>query len=191
MPKSEIDEIFASSSKPKAKVLQQPIAVSSISSKSKLEKTKKRKHQATPTAPSIAETILDPSEALSTKRQKTGRSSIVSKLQSSKGDTTGDGERFRDSRGTGPRRKTEEGWLIFKEDELGINDGGGGNLRFTAFLPLTSTSRRRYTVVSFRLSVLFLVIYPMCNQAIDHAFPGLLSPDDPWLYRSLVYPFFT
>jgi len=32
---------------------------------------------------------------------------------------------FKDSRGTGPRRKTEEGYRVFKEDELGINDTGG------------------------------------------------------------------
>ncbi|KAF8307461.1 DUF1764-domain-containing protein [Clavulina sp. PMI_390] len=36
-----------------------------------------------------------------------------------------DDERFRDSRGTGPRRKTEEGFSIYKEDELGITDAGG------------------------------------------------------------------
>ncbi|KAF7320253.1 hypothetical protein MKEN_00809900 [Mycena kentingensis (nom. inval.)] len=34
-------------------------------------------------------------------------------------------DRFKDSRGTGPRRKTEEGFSIYKEDELGINDEGG------------------------------------------------------------------
>ncbi|CUA70106.1 hypothetical protein RSOLAG22IIIB_00452 [Rhizoctonia solani] len=36
-----------------------------------------------------------------------------------------DDERFRDSRGTGPRRRTEEGYAIYKEDELGINNEGG------------------------------------------------------------------
>jgi len=34
-------------------------------------------------------------------------------------------DEFRDSRGTGPRRKTEEGYLVYKEDELGIGDEGG------------------------------------------------------------------
>nr|GAT47862.1 predicted protein [Mycena chlorophos] len=34
-------------------------------------------------------------------------------------------QKFKDSRGTGPRRKTEEGFAIYKEDELGINDEGG------------------------------------------------------------------
>ncbi|EJD07218.1 DUF1764-domain-containing protein [Fomitiporia mediterranea MF3/22] len=34
-------------------------------------------------------------------------------------------ERFKDSRGTGPRKRTEEGFLVYKEDELGIRDAGG------------------------------------------------------------------
>jgi len=33
--------------------------------------------------------------------------------------------RFKDSRGTGPRKKTEEGWSVYKEDELGINADAG------------------------------------------------------------------
>jgi len=33
---------------------------------------------------------------------------------------------FKDSRGTGPRKKTEEGYRVFKEDELGITEEGGG-----------------------------------------------------------------
>ncbi|KAH9047544.1 hypothetical protein EDB84DRAFT_1460893 [Lactarius hengduanensis] len=37
-----------------------------------------------------------------------------------------DQDKFNDSRGTGPRRKTEEGFSIFKEDELGINVEAGG-----------------------------------------------------------------
>lgn len=34
-------------------------------------------------------------------------------------------DRFKDSRGTGSRRKTEEGYSIYKEDELGIGNEGG------------------------------------------------------------------
>ncbi|KAL9716104.1 hypothetical protein Ac2012v2_000549 [Leucoagaricus gongylophorus] len=34
-------------------------------------------------------------------------------------------QQFRDSRGTHPRRKTEEGWNVYKEDELGITAHGG------------------------------------------------------------------
>ncbi|KZS96489.1 DUF1764-domain-containing protein [Sistotremastrum niveocremeum HHB9708] len=37
-----------------------------------------------------------------------------------------DDEDFKDSRGTGPRRTTEEGFSVFKEDELKINPESGG-----------------------------------------------------------------
>lgn len=37
-----------------------------------------------------------------------------------------DKDKFNDSRGTGPRRKTEEGFSVYKEDELGINVETGG-----------------------------------------------------------------
>ncbi|KAH8997536.1 hypothetical protein EDB92DRAFT_1840324 [Lactarius akahatsu] len=37
-----------------------------------------------------------------------------------------DQDKFNDSRGRNPRRKTEEGFSIFKEDELGINVEAGG-----------------------------------------------------------------
>jgi len=39
---------------------------------------------------------------------------------------------FRDSRGKEPRKKTEEGWNIYKEDELGIA-GAGGNTPLCPF----------------------------------------------------------
>jgi len=32
---------------------------------------------------------------------------------------------FQDSRGSGDRPKTEEGWSVYKEAELGLNDEGG------------------------------------------------------------------
>ncbi|CAK5279989.1 unnamed protein product [Mycena citricolor] len=40
--------------------------------------------------------------------------------------------KFTDSRGSGPKRKTEEGWTIYKEDELGIKDEGGGSVPFVS-----------------------------------------------------------
>lgn len=73
--------------------------------------------------------------------------------------------RFRDSRGNGPRtcdplsscfltdsrptgRKTEEGFAIYKEDELGISDTGGSTRSFLAALDPQSSSSylqtRRY-----------------------------------------------
>ncbi|KAG7099358.1 hypothetical protein E1B28_001214 [Marasmius oreades] len=120
MPKSEIDEIFASSSKGRGKFAQKAVSVALDPT---TEKKKKRKHEASLPA---AETILDPSvQVPSGKKRKTGRVSSAPRTKASKDNTTEDEDRFNDSRGTGPRRKTEEGWLIFKEDELGINDEGG------------------------------------------------------------------
>ena len=73
--------------------------------------------------------------------------------------------RFKDSRGNGPRtcepsstflytechstgRKTEEGFAIYKEDELGISNTGGGKRSFLAVLDSQSCSSclqtRRY-----------------------------------------------
>ncbi|KAI9512908.1 hypothetical protein F5148DRAFT_1372894 [Russula earlei] len=37
-----------------------------------------------------------------------------------------DQDDFKDSRGTAPRRQTDEGFAIYKEDELGINPETGG-----------------------------------------------------------------
>nr|ODN98839.1 hypothetical protein L204_02803 [Cryptococcus depauperatus CBS 7855] len=59
-----------------------------------------------------------------------------------------DDEVFKDSRGTGPRRQTEEGYLIFKEAELGIDPEAGGTplcrqdtlLHTSKLLPIPSPS---------------------------------------------------
>ncbi|KAF8578227.1 DUF1764-domain-containing protein [Ramaria rubella] len=76
------------------------------------------------------ETIIDPSTpAAPSKRSKTAYilqadaapSSFVKKKATSRNED----EQFRDSRGTGPRLQTEEGFSIYKEGELGIGDQGG------------------------------------------------------------------
>jgi len=42
-------------------------------------------------------------------------------------------------------RKTEEGWLVYKEDELGIGDEGGGKLVCVfCFLLFTAFQTLRY-----------------------------------------------
>ncbi|EEB97719.1 hypothetical protein MPER_02907 [Moniliophthora perniciosa FA553] len=132
MANSEIDDIFAS--KGKAKAAPPPsTSFEASSSKSKSEKKRKRKHEASTTpASSTAETIVDPSAQLSSsKRQKIDKKVKESKSKSDKLDPVReDEENFKDSRGTGPRRKTDEGWSIYKEDELGINNEGGGNIAF-------------------------------------------------------------
>jgi hypothetical protein len=114
MPKSEIDEIFAS----KGKIQPKPT-----------KKDKKRKRRTEngekPPAPDekAPETIIDPSASLpAAKRVKVSKSTEKTSQTSSKKDI----DKFKDSRGSGPRRKTEEGWSIYKADELGIKDDDEG-----------------------------------------------------------------
>lgn len=61
------------------------------------------------------------------KKSKLSSTATTLKKKAAKGRDGDDDDdaSFRDSRGTGPRRKTEEGYRIFKEDELGITDVGG------------------------------------------------------------------
>jgi hypothetical protein len=95
------------------------------------------------------ETIIDPSLSVQAKRKKTtsvlGMETAPGRTVKRKTTEHDDVDKFRDSRGTGPRtytiypmckldvqatdsigRKTEEGFSIYKEDELGIGDRGGG-----------------------------------------------------------------
>ncbi|KAF9068080.1 hypothetical protein BDP27DRAFT_849017 [Rhodocollybia butyracea] len=130
MAKSEIDDIFAS----KGKAL--PIASSSTVSKP-TKKDKKRKRKAETAAvenPSssskkVPETIIDPSASIpSAKRQKVAKSSekATKGIAETKKSAKEDEYKFTDSRGSGPRRKTEEGWSIYKADELGLKDDDEG-----------------------------------------------------------------
>ncbi|KAI0724436.1 hypothetical protein C8T65DRAFT_626470 [Cerioporus squamosus] len=137
MPVSDIDAIFASKGKV-AKAAAPPKASSSSSAqpekKKKKKKSAKRKRDddaedAAPSPPlkrQVPETVFDPSAGLSsaktTKPAKVERA--VVKQKKPKKDREEE-QRFKDSRGTGPRRTTEEGFLIYKEDELGIADSGG------------------------------------------------------------------
>lgn len=115
------------------------------------------------------ETVVDSSASISiqaTKRRKTA--SVLSaegttRMAKKKATDHDDVDRFRDSRGTGPRacniypmykldiqamnsigRKTEEGFSIYKEDELGIGDRGGGqyhHLAMTSCVVVSSSCR--------------------------------------------------
>ncbi|KAI8995523.1 hypothetical protein BD414DRAFT_243982 [Trametes punicea] len=153
MPASEIDEIFASKRNPSSAAA--PAASSSVTSSQDLEKKKKKKKKDTsakrkrddehpdadantnahadlasrPLKRNVPETVFDPSAALpSVKESKTRKAdkapSTVPKPKKPHKDREEE-ERFKDSRGTGPRRRTEEGYAIYKEDELGITDQGG------------------------------------------------------------------
>jgi len=125
MRKSEIDDIFASKGK------SQPIASSSTVLTPTVKKKKKKKQQcvdssASATKPSKKrpppETVIDPSASMpSAKRLKPDKGGSKYGKDNEKDDE----ERFKDSRGSGPRRKTEEGYSIYKEDELGMRDEGG------------------------------------------------------------------
>ncbi|KZV63283.1 DUF1764-domain-containing protein [Peniophora sp. CONT] len=152
MPASEIDNIFASKGKPQAS---SSTSTTPTVEKKKKKKDKKRKHADTAPVPSaddppakskkartapVPETVVDTSSALLSapaivapaKKSKTSGSLLkkAAAAKSSSGskknaDADDDEGRFKDSRGTGPRKKTEEGFSIYKEDELGIQDEGG------------------------------------------------------------------
>ncbi|RDB28914.1 Uncharacterized protein C6G9.01c [Hypsizygus marmoreus] len=130
---SEIDDIF--SSRAKAKIVQAVASTSSLPEKKKKHKDKKRKREPVDDPPAslsksrpLPETVIDTSAlVLNGKRQKTDRGGATAKAvqPSMKHPDRADESRFKDSRGSGPRKKTEEGWAIYKEDELGIRDEGG------------------------------------------------------------------
>lgn len=123
MPASEIDDIFASKGRSSAAA---PAASSSSSQAPEKKKKKKDKdklakrkrdadpdvEEATPSKPpkrKIPETVFDPSAAIGAPSAKEGRprkaAAIVAKAQKPKKDREEDG-RFKDSRGTGPRKYT-------------------------------------------------------------------------------------
>ncbi|KAK0465424.1 DUF1764-domain-containing protein [Desarmillaria tabescens] len=128
MPVSEIDDIFAAKTLPR-------LPATSSSSSSTTKKSKKRRrdhstddHHEPPPKKRVPETVIDPSSTVSApKRIKQTKGSDRSKIKpfKSEKDAKGDEERFKDSRGSGPRRKTEEGWSVYKEDELGMTNEGG------------------------------------------------------------------
>lgn len=162
MARSEIDDIFAAK-RSSTKVVARPVASTSTSTDAtgskRKKKNKKRKRQAEeaqdpgvneeqPQKKRVVETIHDPSTAVppvssSRNAVKPGRDVTTAKPKTAKKEKE-DLDRFKDSRGTGPRkwkfsrdiwlwpyktpgRKTEEGFVIFKEAELGINPEAGGN----------------------------------------------------------------
>ncbi|CAE7190621.1 unnamed protein product [Rhizoctonia solani] len=136
----EIDDIFSGKSAAKGKSKEAENSTPQIASKRTKKKSKKIPKPETPAKSSgdqlepveappanvgtkrkAPETVVDPSLAVEAKSKKP-KSSKEGKKNAV---ADSDDERFRDSRGTGPRRKTEEGYTIYKEDELGINDEGG------------------------------------------------------------------
>ncbi|KAF8898586.1 hypothetical protein BD779DRAFT_1687491 [Infundibulicybe gibba] len=143
MASSEIDAIFASKHKPGAT----QESVSSISNQpvKSRKKDKKSKRDPKPLKPDLSvihdpekipnpskkrpapETIIDPSvHVASVKRQKCPSTPKGAKPGGrTKNQELDAGGNFNDSRGSTSRKKTEEGWAVYKEDELGIGDQGG------------------------------------------------------------------
>lgn len=124
---SEIDDIFASKGKQKVKPAD-PAPTATDNNKKKKKKKKKKPETAPVEEASsskkrpVPETVVDTSVQIPQKRQKVRPA--PEKATKSKKEQE-DEQDFKDSRGTGPRRKTEEGWAIFKEAELGIDPTAG------------------------------------------------------------------
>ncbi|QRV72447.1 hypothetical protein RhiJN_00461 [Ceratobasidium sp. AG-Ba] len=134
---SEIDDIFAGKAKSKGKAKELDISFSKSAESSKKEKKRGKKSSDT-TGPALS--TAEPTSAIGTKRKLPETvidTSVLSesKQKKSKGDKrfktaltrteNSDDEKFKDSRGTGPRKRTEEGYAIYKEDELNIGLDGG------------------------------------------------------------------
>ncbi|KZT06859.1 DUF1764-domain-containing protein [Laetiporus sulphureus 93-53] len=133
MPPSEIDDIFASKGKLVPASALPP--ESHADKKKKKKKSEKRKRELeddtkneNPAKRRAPETVLDPSirtpAAVSHRSDAKVHKSVKVSTKKPKLDKEEE-ERFKDSRGSGPRRKTEEGFAIYKVDELGITDEGG------------------------------------------------------------------
>ncbi|WRT68294.1 uncharacterized protein IL334_005270 [Kwoniella shivajii] len=79
----------------------------------------------------VVEEVVDPSSLIEIRKKvEAEKAKMVKsvKVKSGKRDDKDveDDELFADSRGEGPRRKTEEGFLIYKEAELQIDPTAGG-----------------------------------------------------------------
>ncbi|KAI0348644.1 DUF1764-domain-containing protein [Trametopsis cervina] len=142
MPRSEIDDIFATKGKhaslkdsSSSVTTQKPDTSAKKSSKKKRKREVAKEEKAVddkedqerPAKRKIPETVVDPSIEISApkKQERSARPSKLEAVKSKKKDNKGEEEKFKDSRGTGPRRKTDEGFAIYKEDELGITEQGG------------------------------------------------------------------
>ncbi|KAJ7630740.1 hypothetical protein FB45DRAFT_916447 [Roridomyces roridus] len=111
---SEIDDIFAKRPVPSTSAVPPPKKKSKTKAKAPSPVSSSSSSSKKRPAP---ETILDPStRPPPPKKVKVDKPPVDQKEET---------EKFKDSRGSGPRRKTEEGWSIYKEDELGIGDEGG------------------------------------------------------------------
>ncbi|KDQ11920.1 hypothetical protein BOTBODRAFT_176913 [Botryobasidium botryosum FD-172 SS1] len=164
---SEIDDIFAS----KGKLKDSPKSPPTAKKDTKKKKRSKEKAatsaveldtvgvESTSTSNSkskvVPETILDPSVPA---KKPDAIAAPASRKRKQTEQESAQEQRFADSRGTGPRRMTEEGYAIYKEDELGISAEGGG-AHFSVSSPASQNPDigffpSRYSIMSFRLRLL-------------------------------------
>ncbi|KAF9044864.1 hypothetical protein BDZ89DRAFT_1155653 [Hymenopellis radicata] len=124
MPKSEIDDIFAAKG-----AAPLPVASSSLPKKKKTKKRRRDESQsATPALSSssskvVPVTVIDSSSLPPPPPKRAKKAKVKSAAPEGVSKTE---DNFADSRGSSSRRTTEEGWSIYKEDELGMSKEGGG-----------------------------------------------------------------
>ncbi|KAH6917243.1 hypothetical protein BKA70DRAFT_1555794, partial [Coprinopsis sp. MPI-PUGE-AT-0042] len=183
---SEIDDIFATKGKAKANP---PATDAPAVKKPKKKKSKKQKNDTKDDQPKdqdlatlssskkrkAPETVVDPSQKIegTSKRQKPNP-------ESKKSTSKKDEAKFKDSRGMAGRRTTEEGFAIYKEDELNISHEGGGKpvVNFL-FLPFTAWHQTLHCVPS----IVTAVFEKMYTSLLDNE-PVFIIPSAR-LFRSL------
>ncbi|KAL7415772.1 hypothetical protein BDY24DRAFT_382183 [Mrakia frigida] len=126
----DIDSIFAAPSA-STSALPPPAATTASKKKKKAKKPSAATEEEEPKKAkevevSRVQTVVDPSIGVGKK---------VEAPAGGVGEMDGDMEAFRNSRGSGKStgRKTEEGFSIYKEDNLGINDDEGGDTDLCPF----------------------------------------------------------
>ncbi|KIY63646.1 DUF1764-domain-containing protein [Cylindrobasidium torrendii FP15055 ss-10] len=130
MGKSEIDDIFASKGKVPVPSTSAPSASSSKApAKSKKKSKKRAREEAEPGLPETApkpavvpETVVDTSSMVMPPQKRVKKDKKEKKVSKAAPEEQAD---FGDSRGSSSRRQTDEGWTIYKEDELGMSTEGG------------------------------------------------------------------
>jgi hypothetical protein len=176
---SEIDDIFTR----KAKTT---ILHSSTDPKQKKRKKKRSETQNTELKRPPPEIVLDPSTQPSHASETVRHDrSVPPKKKRKIVEKKVDQDKFTDSRGTGPRkaqacplplpsaslspqplagRKTDEGFAIYKEDELGINAEAGGQFNSSillVFIHIFTSPKEHYYVPSIVIVVSVVPLFPL------------------------------
>ncbi|KAL1749032.1 hypothetical protein HDZ31DRAFT_59626 [Schizophyllum fasciatum] len=129
----DIDAIFASSKgKGKGKAPAPAPPPSAAPAKKKKKDKKRKRDSAADEAPAaeppsrkrVVETVVDPSSTTAKATHSVPAATSKTK-PSKKPKPSADDEKFKDSKGSRSRRQTDEGWSIYKVDELGIDETAG------------------------------------------------------------------